>query len=51
MNDNYHRLWILLQSKITWMAKGDVMTEGKRATLHEILAVMAILEADVMLGE
>lgn len=45
MNDTYRRLWILLREKLTGQANKAEEFSTKRQTLHEILTLMAEMEA------
>lgn len=45
MNQNYHKLWILLREKLTTMENSDMSLISEKETCHHILTVMAELEA------
>lgn len=49
MNDPYYAMWILQKEQIAKIYKNNRLPEGTRRIMADILADMAILEAEVIL--
>lgn len=50
MNKKYRYLWLLLQQRIARRSVTNSKYGTEKETLQEILAEMALLESDILLG-
>lgn len=51
MNNLYYAMWVLQKERIARMYKDKRLPEGSRIIMAELLADMAILEAEVVLEQ